>query len=106
MQTTIFLKSLNQVAWVRVDTQTILTIHTNIITRNQRVSLSQHDNKQWRLHLNKVQESDKGWYMCQINTDPMRSERGYLKVVGKMIKKQCNFSSKVIFTLDSMSLKY
>ena len=80
----------NQVAWVRVDTQTILTIHTNIITRNQRVSLSQHDNKQWRLHLNKVQESDKGWYMCQINTDPMRSERGYLKVVGKSIKMHYN----------------
>ena len=101
MQKNIFLTFLNQVAWVRVDTQTILTIHTNIITRNQRVSLSQHDNKQWRLHLNKVQESDKGWYMCQINTDPMRSERGYLKVVGKMMKSQCNFLSKVIFIKNS-----
>ena len=72
-----------EVAWVRVDTQTILTIHHNIITRNQRVSLSHHDNKQWQLHLNNVEESDRGWYMCQINTDPMRSERGYLEVVGK-----------------------
>ena len=37
-----------KVAWVRVDTQTILTIHHNIITRNQRISLSHHDHKVWR----------------------------------------------------------
>ena len=59
------------------------------------MSLSQHDNKQWRLHLNKVEESDRGWYMCQINTDPMRSERGYLEVVG-------NFSN--IFNLAFLNL--
>eukprot|EP00095_Tigriopus_kingsejongensis_P007581 maker-scaffold506_size152672-snap-gene-0.21 protein:Tk07581 transcript:maker-scaffold506_size152672-snap-gene-0.21-mRNA-1 annotation:"neurotrimin isoform x4" len=70
-----------QVAWVRVDTQTILTIHHHIITRNQRVSLSHHDHEIWRLHLENIQESDKGWYMCQINTDPMRSRKGYLDVV-------------------------
>ena len=64
-----------------VDTQTILTIHHNIITRNQRISLSHHDHKMWRLHINNVQESDRGWYMCQVNTDPMRSERGFLEVV-------------------------
>ena len=66
---------------MRVDTQTILTIHQNIITRNQRVSLSHHDHKQWQLHLHNVQEADRGWYMCQINTDPMRSRRGYLEVL-------------------------
>ncbi|XP_059082231.1 lachesin-like isoform X1 [Tigriopus californicus] len=70
-----------KVAWVRVDTQTILTIHHHIITRNQRVSLSHHDHEIWRLHLENVAESDRGWYMCQINTDPMRSQKGYLEVV-------------------------
>ena len=74
-----------KVAWVRVDTQTILTIHHNIITRNQRISLSHHDHKIWRLHINNVQESDRGWYMCQINTDPMVSERGFLEVGGKKV---------------------
>ena len=38
-----------------------------------------------RLHINNIQESDRGWYMCQINTDPMVSERGFLEVVGKII---------------------
>ena len=37
-----------------------------------------------RLHINNIQESDRGWYMCQINTDPMVSERGFLEVVGKI----------------------
>merc|ERR1719309_1614287 len=69
-----------KVAWVRVDTQTILTIHNSIITRNQRVSLSHREHKEWKLHITNVQESDRGWYMCQVNTDPMRSKRGYLEV--------------------------
>ncbi len=71
-------------AWVRVDTQTILTIHHNIITRNQRVSLAHHDTKRWSLHITNAQESDRGWYMCQVNTDPMRSKRGFLEVVGEL----------------------
>ncbi|XP_023322130.1 lachesin [Eurytemora carolleeae] len=69
-----------KVAWVRVDTQTILTIHNSIITRNQRVSLSHREHKEWKLHISNIQESDRGWYMCQVNTDPMRSKRGYLEV--------------------------
>ena len=23
---------------------------------------------------------DRGWYMCQVNTDPMRSQKGYIEV--------------------------
>ncbi|KAJ8985092.1 hypothetical protein NQ317_019777 [Molorchus minor] len=70
-----------QVAWVRVDTQTILTIHHNVITQNPRISLSYNDHRSWYLHIKNVQEADRGWYMCQVNTDPMRSRQGYLQVV-------------------------
>ncbi|GLV45453.1 Dpr-interacting protein kappa [Carabus blaptoides fortunei] len=70
-----------KVAWVRVDTQTILSIHHNVITQNARISLSYNDHRSWYLHIKNVQESDRGWYMCQINTDPMRSRQGYLQVV-------------------------
>ena len=66
-----------------MDTQTILTIHNSIITRNQRVSLSHREHKEWKLHISNVQEVDRGWYMCQVNTDPMRSKRGYIEVQGK-----------------------
>ncbi|XP_064212175.1 neurotrimin isoform X6 [Tribolium castaneum] len=70
-----------KVAWVRVDTQTILSIHHNVITQNPRISLSYNDHRSWFLHIRNVQESDRGWYMCQVNTDPMRSRQGYLQVV-------------------------
>ncbi|XP_076221875.1 neurotrimin isoform X5 [Nomia melanderi] len=70
-----------QVAWVRIDTQTILTIHRNVITQNPRITLSYNDHRTWSLHITQVQEEDRGWYMCQVNTDPMRSRQGYLEVV-------------------------
>ncbi|XP_055680457.1 lachesin isoform X3 [Lutzomyia longipalpis] len=70
-----------KVAWVRVDTQTILSIHHNVITQNPRITLSYNDHRSWYLQIKEVEESDRGWYMCQINTDPMRSRKGYLQVV-------------------------
>ncbi|KYM99871.1 Protein CEPU-1 [Cyphomyrmex costatus] len=68
------------VAWLRVDTQTILTIATHVITKNHRIAVSHSDHRTWFLHIREVRESDRGWYMCQINTDPMKSQIGYLEV--------------------------
>lgn len=72
-----------QVAWLRVDTQTILTIASHVITKNHRIAVSQSDRRTWFLHIKEVRESDRGWYMCQINTDPMKSQVGYMEVVGE-----------------------
>lgn len=71
----------HRVAWVRVDTQTILSIHHTLISQNPRMSLTFNDHRSWYLHIREVEESDRGWYMCQINTEPMRSRKGYLQVV-------------------------
>lgn len=65
-----------------MDTQTILTIHHHVITKNHRIAVTGTDHRNWYLHIRDVRESDKGWYMCQINTDPMKSQMGYLDVVG------------------------
>uniref|UniRef100_A0A8D8TUV9 Lachesin n=2 Tax=Cacopsylla melanoneura TaxID=428564 RepID=A0A8D8TUV9_9HEMI len=70
-----------KVAWVKMITQTILSIHHKVVTQNKRVSITFNDHRSWFLHIKNVQESDRGWYMCQINTDPMRSRQGYLQVV-------------------------
>ncbi|KAL7042764.1 hypothetical protein ACKWTF_001270 [Chironomus riparius] len=70
-----------KVAWLRVDTQTILTIQHHIITKNHRISITNTEKKIWELKIKEVKESDRGWYMCQINTDPMKSQMGYLNVV-------------------------
>lgn len=39
----------------------------------------------WTLHVTQVQQEDRGFYMCQINSNPMISQVGYLQVVGKYI---------------------
>ncbi|KAI8116359.1 hypothetical protein FF38_03897, partial [Lucilia cuprina] len=70
-----------KVAWLRVDTQTILSIQNHVITKNHRISISHTEHRIWQLRIRDVQESDRGWYMCQINTDPMKSQVGYLDVV-------------------------
>lgn len=71
-----------QVAWLRVDTQTILTIHNHVITKNHRIGVTHSDHRTWYLHIRDVRQTDRGWYMCQINTDPMKSQTGFLEVVG------------------------
>ena len=68
---------------MRVDTQTILTIHRAVITRNPRVALQHSGHTKWHLHISDVTEQDRGAYMCQINTDPMISQVGFLQVVGE-----------------------
>ncbi|XP_044258298.1 neurotrimin-like isoform X1 [Tribolium madens] len=70
-----------KVAWLRVDTQTILTIQSHVITKNHRIGVTHSEHKTWYLHIKEVREADRGWYMCQINTDPMKSQIGYLDVV-------------------------
>lgn len=66
----------------------ILTVHNHVITRNPRISVShdKHDrHRTWYLHINNVQEEDKGRYMCQINTVTAKTQFGYLNVVGNFI---------------------
>lgn len=55
-----------KVAWVRVDTHSILTIHNKVITRNYRIGLPQADGRNWVLKISNVAESDRGFYMCQV----------------------------------------
>ena len=56
-----------------------------MITRNPRISLSRPSSNQWFLHLQRVQPLDRGWYMCQINTDPMVHRSGYFEVQGETL---------------------
>jgi len=89
-----------KVAFVHLDRQMILTIHTAVITRIPRFSITHdkvsktvwgmmtvtyHMNQHhtWSLHIRDVQKEDRGHYMCQINTDPMLSDVGVVDVVGK-----------------------
>ncbi|PRD28565.1 UNVERIFIED_CONTAM: hypothetical protein NCL1_31977 [Trichonephila clavipes] len=69
------------VAWIRVESQTILSIHTHIITRNYRITLDHKNRQNWNLAIASVEESDRGQYMCQINTVPMKKRITYLEIL-------------------------
>ncbi|CAH2243984.1 jg25396 [Pararge aegeria aegeria] len=71
-----------RVAWLRVDTQTILTIAGHVITKNHRISV-QHGDGSWTLGLRDVSVADAGRYMCQVNTEPMMTQTHLLHVVGE-----------------------
>ncbi|KAF8793727.1 Lachesin like protein [Argiope bruennichi] len=70
-----------RVAWMRIETKTILTMHRHVISRNYRIALSHSEHRVYVLHINDVQEEDRGSYMCQVNTVPMLWQVGYLDVV-------------------------
>ncbi|KAJ8986203.1 hypothetical protein NQ317_009909 [Molorchus minor] len=69
------------VAWIKSDTKAILAIHTHMVAQNPRLSVTHNGHNTWKLHVSNVQKNDSGTYMCQINTDPMRSQMGNLEVV-------------------------
>ncbi|XP_054706548.1 lachesin-like [Uloborus diversus] len=70
-----------QVAWLRLETQSLLTIQKHLVLKSSRLSVNNPDYRHWNLHIHDVQESDRGGYMCQVNTVPMKSLVGFLDVV-------------------------
>ncbi|XP_054933250.1 lachesin-like isoform X3 [Dermacentor andersoni] len=70
-----------RVAWMFVEKFTLLTLAKSVITHNSRFKVTHNGHRTWHLHIHDVQERDRGAYMCQINTSPMKSQIGYLNVV-------------------------
>ncbi|XP_070495054.1 neurotrimin [Chironomus tepperi] len=70
-----------RVAWIKSDSKAILAIHTHMVALNPRLSVTHNGHNTWKLHISHVQLNDSGSYMCQVNTDPMRSQSGHLDVV-------------------------
>lgn len=62
----------------------ILTIHRHVISRIPRYSVTFDNSNTWVLHVKEAHQEDRGYYMCQVNTNPMISQVGYLQVVGKL----------------------
>lgn len=70
-----------RVAWLYVEKYTLLTLAKNVITHNNRFKVNHNGHRTWNLVISEVQEKDRGAYMCQINTSPMKYQVGYLDVV-------------------------
>ncbi|BES88219.1 Immunoglobulin V-set domain [Nesidiocoris tenuis] len=70
-----------KVGWLRAEDQTVLSLDSKVVTHNVRVSVSHEpESDTWRLHIRQVKPSDKGCYMCQINTINMKKQVGCLDV--------------------------
>lgn len=69
---------------MKADDQTILSLDTRVITHNPRISVT-HDDKlrTWQLRIRQLKESDRGCYMCQINTNSMKKMLGCIDVLGE-----------------------
>ncbi|KAL0278833.1 UNVERIFIED_CONTAM: hypothetical protein PYX00_000527 [Menopon gallinae] len=95
-----------KVAWIHIDRQMILTIHRHVIARVPRFSVSHDNQKTWLLHVSGVQREDRGYYMCQVNTNPMISQVGYLQVVvpPNIIDEQSTQSSVAVREHQNISL--
>ena len=65
---------MGQVAWIKADTKAILAIHEHVITNNARLSVTHNDYNTWTLNIKGARPEDRGVYMCQVNTDPMKSQ--------------------------------
>lgn len=63
----------------------ILTVNSHVITRNPRITVSHDKHRTWFLHINNVQQEDRGRYMCQINTITAKTQIGFLNVVGESL---------------------
>ncbi|XP_031834619.1 lachesin [Nomia melanderi] len=70
-----------KVAWIKSDSKAILAIQTHMVAHNPRLSVTHNGHNTWKLHVTNVQPNDSGTYMCQVNTEPMRSQTGHMKVV-------------------------
>ncbi|XP_035726747.1 lachesin-like isoform X1 [Vespa mandarinia] len=70
-----------RVAWIKADTKAILAIHEHVITNNARLSVTHNDQNTWTLNIRGARKEDGGVYMCQVNTNPMKSQSAFLEVV-------------------------
>ncbi|XP_022663465.1 cell adhesion molecule 2-like [Varroa destructor] len=69
------------VAWLNVDKQTLLAVHTHVIANQERVRVNHFAHREFSLLITDVRPEDSGYYMCQVNTRPMRNQVGFLNVV-------------------------
>ncbi|KAL5242060.1 hypothetical protein ACI65C_009469 [Semiaphis heraclei] len=70
----------HKVGWLKAEDQTILSLHERVVTENRRIDIDVDNNTYWRLKIRQLQRSDKGCYMCQINTHVMKKQIGCVDV--------------------------
>lgn len=73
-----------QVGWLRAADQTVLALQDRVVTHNARISVNHENYLTWRLRIKQLRETDKGCYMCQINSSPMKKQIGCIDVQSEL----------------------
>jgi len=71
----------HRVAWIKADSKAILAIHDHVITNKEKIKVTRNDGSTYILTIEEVSPSDEGFYMCQVNSEPMLHQVTYLGVV-------------------------
>lgn len=74
-----------KVGWMRASDQTVLALGNRVVTHNSRYAVTHDESTIWTLKIKSVRESDRGCYMCQINTTPMQKQLGCVDIYCKYI---------------------
>lgn len=84
-----------QMAWLRADTNSILTVGDHVITQNPRVKVSVDLETTYILEIENVRMEDHGEYRCQTNTEPNMQQTAYLEVLSPPTIKRSSHDIKV-----------
>ncbi|KAA0187133.1 hypothetical protein HAZT_HAZT002610, partial [Hyalella azteca] len=84
----------------------IVSIHKHVIARQPRFFVTHDSLRSWTLHVSGVTQEDRGNYMCQVNSNPMISQTGYLQVVvpPEITDEGSSPSSLVVKERDNVTL--
>lgn len=74
---------------MKAEDQTILTFHERVVASSGRFAVSHENYRTWYLTIKDVEETDKGCYMCQVNTLEMQKQIGCLDVLGEWPQNIC-----------------
>ena len=70
-----------QVGWVKADTKAIQAIGSHVITHNPRIKVKQENRVKHHLIIINATLEEAGPYMCQLNTQPMKSQVKLIKLI-------------------------
>lgn len=69
-----------KVGWMRAADQTVLALEKRVVTHNSRYSVINEESNVWKLKIHSIRESDRGCYICQMNSTPLKKQIGCIDV--------------------------
>lgn len=95
-----------KIGWMKSD-QTVLALATKVVTQNSRFMVAKDEPNIWKLKIKSVKPSDRGCYMCQINTSPLQKQIGCIDIHGEWdLALHCESNFDFLFFLELFSFLY